>query len=123
MTRDKKRDEEHFLSFIATKAKSHEGRISKLELGQIKSDRVETVKKNMVTNLVQKLVAKYSAGLPINSLKEDFDIILSLIEESWTGGSGKFIGANNTVLDQYSIDPHTMMLTMTLDSYLISYVS
>ncbi|WP_075590000.1 PoNe immunity protein domain-containing protein [Labilibacter marinus] len=110
MARDKNRDDEHFLTFISTKAKSHEARIKKLEQGQIKPDRIKAVKENMVTNLVQKLVATYSAGMPICTLTEDFDTILELMEDSWADGSQKLVGAKALIIDQYSIDSHSQLL-------------
>lgn len=119
MARDKNRENDHFQSFITTKTKSHEGRVNKLKLGQIKPDRIKTVKLSMVMNLMHKLVAKYSAGLPINSLTEDFATILELIEESWAEGSRKLVGARGVILDQYVIDAQTDLLRLLSIGFLI----
>ena len=110
MVRDKHRDQDHFLSYIKTKTKSHEDRIKKLELGHIRNDRILPVKQSMVTNLIQKVVAMYSLGIPVEKIPEDFETIVDLIEESWARGQKKLTGPKNIVLDQYEIDAHTHIL-------------
>lgn len=112
MVRDRHRDQEHFLLDIRTKTESHENRVRKIEQGQIKPERIISVKQSMAANLIQKAVSKYSLGSPVDVLTEDFNVIVGLIEESWAGGARKLMGSENTVLDQYNIDAHIELLRM-----------
>ncbi len=119
MSRDKHRDSEHFQCLVESKIKSHEGRVEKFALGKIKQDRIIPVKQSMVTNLTQKLVAKYSAGLSVEELDEDFETILNLMEESWTDGKRKLVGPGNKVMDHYVIDAHTQLLRILSVGFLL----
>jgi hypothetical protein len=120
MIRDKYRDKEHFLLYIKTKTESHENRVRKIVEGQITPERIISVKRSMVTNLVQKAVTKYSMGLSIDHLTDDFNEIVDLIEESWVRGSRKLVGLKNTVLDQYNIDFHIELLNLLSMGFLCS---
>lgn len=119
MVRDKYKDKEHFLSFIQTKVESHKNRISKLERGQIVEDRIIPVKQAMAANLIQKIVAEYSSGIRIEDLSNDFEIIILLLEESWSGGEKKLIGPKNMAMDQYVVDSYTQMLRLLSIGYLL----
>ncbi len=121
MVRDKHRDKQHFLSYINKKNESHKKRVEKLKQGKIKPERLIPVQQDMASNLISKLVAKYSCGLSIDTFTEDFGTILELIESSWIDGSRKFVGARNTVLDQYNIDPHTQLLRILSIGLLIRF--
>lgn len=87
MVRDIHRNKEHFLSYIKSRTESYEERARKLNQGEIKPDRIIPVKQNMAANLIHILVSKYSLGIPIDELVDDFNPILNLIEESWVHGS------------------------------------
>lgn len=112
MVRDIHRNKEHFLSYIKSRTESYEERARKLNQGEIKPDRIIPVKQNMAANLIHILVSKYSLGIPIDELVDDFNPILNLIEESWVHGSRKLIGPKHKVLNQYNIDAHVQLLTI-----------
>jgi hypothetical protein len=118
MVRDKFRDDKHFLAQIERLTKSHERRMEKITLGQIKPDRMAVVKQSMATNLIQKTVAKYSLGLSPMELTNDFDTIIDLIDESWSEGKRKLTGSKNKPLDQYVINAHVELLDLLSIAYL-----
>lgn|GEM_PF-1662175 len=119
LTRDKHREREHFESNILGQIESHNRRLQKLELNQIHPDRVISVKQSMVTNLIQKVVAMYSAGFPVEALSHDFDVIVKLIEESWVEGAKKIKGPRNIILDQYCIDSFMQFLRLLSIGFLL----
>ncbi len=109
MTRDTRQDLKHFHADISQREKSHNKRLEKLEKGQIKTERLMPVKQAMASNMLGKVVAKYSAGDSIADLIEDLSLVADLISESWIDGNRKF-HYQNKVLDAYVIDAFTIML-------------
>ncbi len=109
MIRDTRQDLEHFRATITQREKSHNRRLDKLDKGQIKTERVIPVKQAMVSNLIEKVISKYSAGDSVVDLKEDLSLVADLISESWIEGNRKF-HYQNKVLDAYVIDAFTTML-------------
>lgn len=76
---------------------------------KIKTERLIPVKQAMTSNLLEKVLAKYSSGHSIIDIKEDLSLIADLISQSWIDGNRKF-HYQNKVLDTYVIDAYTTML-------------
>ena len=118
MIRDYLKEIDYFEAFIKQNEALYYKRLVKFQNGLIMPERETIVKLDMINNLTRRIKAKYSLGLPVISMLEEYNEALVLINNYWVG-SNKFIGNNNEVLDQYSLDDYDTMLWMLSIGYLL----
>ena len=81
--RDTRRDEAYFDEFINEKKGSLHGILAKLNNNEIREDRILPVKKFMQFTKYNMMIAKYSAGYPLEEVKRDYVDVLSGMIQYW----------------------------------------
>lgn len=118
--RDKLKDKDYFKSFIDNEYQSIEKRINKFKIGEIKEDRILSVKKAMTYSYLQIIGAKYSIGVTsFEELKNDICNGIQLLNEAIVDNNGKIHAGNNIFLDQYYVHIHQEILQYLSLAYLL----
>lgn len=81
--RDSFFDKNYFDSYIQNEIEGRRIRKNKLKNNEIKEERVFIVKSFIYRDIMQSLIAKYSAGYPIEDLYEDYYEAVHYMYESW----------------------------------------
>ena len=83
MIRDNLKNKEYFLEYIT----EEENRINKFKIklcnNEVREDRVLSVRKKVYDLKFQIFIAKYSMGEPVESLIDDYKLIVEEMEELW----------------------------------------
>lgn len=116
--RDKIKDKSYFDSFLHKLENIDKKTEEKINSGNVNPERIIPVRMSMISSLIRRMKAKYSLGLPIHTLLDEYDESLDLIEKYWSGNN-KFVGNNNEVLDQYSLGNYDNILWMLSIGYLL----
>ncbi|CAD0001367.1 PoNe immunity protein domain-containing protein [Flavobacterium salmonis] len=119
--RDKLKDKDYFESFINNEYQSIEKRINKLKIGEIKEDRIQSVKKAMTYSYLQIIGAKYSLGIrSFEEMKNDLCNGIQLLNECMVNNNGKFYNPKkNEYLDQYYLHIYQEILQYLSLAYLL----
>ena len=118
MIRDKIKDKSYFESFLHKLEDIDKKTEEKISSGNVNPERIIPVRMSMINSLIRRMKAKYSLGLPIHTMLDEYNEALNLIEENWSGNN-KFVGNNNEVLDQYSLGNYDSILWMLSIGYLL----
>jgi len=117
--RDTLKDKKYFEDFLVKLENIDKKTERKIADGEINPERIVIVRLSMIQNLMNRMQAKYSLGLPVDSILEEYNEALDLISQYWSGNC-KFIGSKNEVLDQYSLGDYDTMLWMLSIGYLLN---
>ncbi|MCX2682103.1 DUF1911 domain-containing protein [Galbibacter sp. EGI 63066] len=86
-----------------------------LDKGEIAKERINILKRSMSYSHINTLSAKYSAGYPIENLKDDLLKAIELTYESWVDDAWKIKTGKPTgsvILNQYGFGAYDQMLWM-----------
>lgn len=117
--RDQLKDIKYFNKYIKTEEKSIFSLESKLKLNKVPHERIHIVKKTIAYSCQNKLIAKYSSGESIDSLKGDLLKSIQLMNESWINNEGK-VYLNDKYVDQYLVHTHQELLQTLCLAYLLN---
>lgn len=95
--RTKFKNAAYFQSYITLNNEDIEFFDDGLKSGATKEDRVPAVNRQLFTTSIHTLIAKYSAGAPLDEIKNDFPEVVSRLEKGWQN-EGKKIHFDNYVL-------------------------
>ena len=120
--RDKIKDKEYFEKFLTEKNELITSNENAILSGEVAESKVERVKFRNFGFRLESLVAKYSKGDSIESLKESFsEIIKRMPDESAPINTKvkKRVGKETVYLDQYMVEPYERMLRLLSLAYLL----
>ncbi len=88
---------EYFQNYITLNNEDIEFFEDGLKSGTTKEDRVPAVNRQIFTTSIHTLIAKYSAGSPLDEIKNDFPEVIGRLEKGWQN-EGKKIYFDNYIL-------------------------
>ena len=83
--RDTLRTKEYFDKFILEELEDIQMFEDSLEKGEIEKDRIDSIKDEVLQIKVGIIIAKYSRGDPIDTIKKEFEDMIDSFCESWDG--------------------------------------
>ncbi len=119
--RDTQKDKNYFEAFIDSEYSSIEKSLNMLNAGEIKEDRIQSVKKMTTYSYLQIIGAKYSLGLAsFEEMKNDLCNGIQFLNESFIDNNGKIYDSKKKVyLDQYYVHIHQEILQYLSLAYLL----
>ena len=91
------KDEAYFKNYILLNQDDIRYFNEGLASGATRADRIAAVRRQLFTTMLHTLIAKYSSGLPISELQEDFPAVIAACQVGWQNQS-KDIHFDNYVL-------------------------
>jgi hypothetical protein len=120
MVRDKLKDKEYFDNRISKKRRLLKETVEEMERGEIAPERINGVKQTIFIPFhIDLCCCLYSAGYPVEEMREDLLKAIDFCYESWDEGQ-KFVGRKGIRLDQYSFDDFDQILWMMSLGYLLN---
>ena len=81
--RTQHKDEQYFKNYILLNQQDIQYFNEGLESGTTRDDRIAAVRRQLFTTNLHTLIAKYSAGMPLSELQEDFPVVIAACKEGW----------------------------------------
>jgi hypothetical protein len=116
--RDLLKDKAYFERFISENNSSNKEWLSKCNSGEVDTDRVNFVKRNISATVISIISAKYSSGYEASYLLEDFQRAAIIMNESWDGFWK--IRYEGKEYDQYAASAYDEMICMLSLGYLLN---
>ena len=118
MERDKIKNIRYFENYISKEKNDRIERILKLKNNEIKEERIVFVKSFMARDILYSLIAKYSAGYPIEELYTDYYDALEYMRQSWMVLDNRAY-LKDTKYNHYFGSDYDLMLWMLSLGYLL----
>lgn len=99
------KSKEHFDFFIPKQKERTEKFEDAITSGRIGEDRAPEIKRQIFTINLHRLIAKYSAGSPVNEIKVDFGEVITKFERGWKD-------KGDILEDNIHFDDYVLMLWM-----------
>ena len=116
--RDRIKDKSYFDAFLSKLERLDEQAEERIASGNVKPDRVLPARLSIINSLIRRMSAKYSLGMSLDHLLNEYFKAADLIFTYWPGNC-KFVGKKREVLDQYSLGNYDSMLWMLSLGYLL----
>lgn len=113
--RDKLKDINYFEEYIKLNNRSILRGITMLQDDKVSDNKINSFKDDIFIKKLRGLIASYSLGDNIESLKQEYYSVLMYLRECW---SGEIVKIRND-RDQYLLEPHGRMLRMLSLGYLL----
>lgn len=120
--RDKIKDKEYFEKFLTKKNELIANNENDILAGEVAESKIDRAKFRNFGFRLESLVAKYSKGDSIESLKESISEIIKLIPDESAPINTKVkkrVGKETVFLDQYMVEPYERMLRLLSLAYLL----
>jgi hypothetical protein len=117
--RDKLKDKEYFNNFIAKKNENFAFYIDALKNNEVDSERINNVIEEVFRQNLYKLIAKYSAGYPIEELYSDYYEAVEYMHQSWMVLDNRAF-LNERKYGHYFGSDYDLMLWMLSIGYLLN---
>ena len=110
--RIKLKSAEYFREYIDRQLNRLDKFTTSLEAGKVKPERVPAIRRQVFQIKLHIFIARYSAGLEIETFAADFEDIVAEFETTWSD-------QGNTPMDSYNFDTYIWMLWMLSLSILL----
>lgn len=117
MVRDRLKDKTYFEAYLSKLEFLDERTEAKLANNEIRADRVVPVVMGLIGSLVDRMTAKYSLGVPVIEMLEEYHQAVEWIHDYWPGNK-KLTGKRREVLNQYPLGGYDTILWMLSIGYL-----